>query len=90
MKIKHYQGYGTVQAKKINKTGNCLKVTVWGNHEYGLIRDDKYDVFNWLVKRFDKVHKDCRDISSMAISSYSKKIDGIDTDFCDYTIYFRD
>ena len=41
MKIKHYHGYGTVQARKINKTGNCLKVTVWGNHEYGLIRDDK-------------------------------------------------
>lgn len=89
MKIKHYHGYGTVQAKKIDKKDNYLKVTVWGNHEYGLERDDKYDVFNWLVKKFDRTHTNYMDISSMDISSYSKEIDGINTDFCDYTIYFR-
>lgn len=90
MKIKHYMGYGTVQAKKIFKSVNCIKITVWGNHEWGLERDDKYDVFNWLVKRFDKTHKDYMDISSIDMSSYCKKIDGFLTEFCDYTIYFRD
>lgn len=90
MKIKHYAGYGAIQAKKIYKNDNYLKVTVWGNHECGLEMEDKYNVFNWLVKRFDKTHTDYMDISFIVILPYSKVIDGIDTDFCDYTIYFRD
>lgn len=53
-KIKHWAGYGTVQAGVI-KDGSCaLHVMVTGMHECGLRRDDLYDLYNWLVKRFDK------------------------------------
>jgi hypothetical protein len=58
MKIKHFQGYGSVQAKKLSKTtiGNKTKlvVEVKGNHECGLVRDDIYDVKSWLFDRFEK------------------------------------
>ena len=58
MKIKHFQGYGSVQAKKLSKTtiGNKTKlvVEVKGNHEWGLVRDDVYDAKRWLFDRFEK------------------------------------
>lgn len=58
MKIKHWQGYGCVTAKKIAMTKfndkTTLHIQVIGNHECGLHRDDEYDLFHWLVKRFDK------------------------------------
>lgn len=54
MKIKHWQGYGTVEAKRMRGKDFDLIVTVSGNHEWGLRRDDMYDLFNWLVKKFDK------------------------------------
>lgn len=54
MKLKHFAGYGTINARKV-KDGSCkLHVRVEGNHEWGLRRDDEYDLYNWLVKRFDK------------------------------------
>ena len=73
MKIKHWQGYGTVTAKKIG-TGpfydnRYLRIQVSGDHEYGLYRDDKYDIFKWLVKRFDKKAKDWTDIVDMQITN---------------------
>ena len=50
MKIKHWQGYGCVNATKVKmKTKNGLRnliIRVSGNHEYGLSRNDKYDVSN--------------------------------------------
>ena len=54
MKIKHWQGYGTVDAKKLPANGASLRIKVSGNHEWGLRRDDEYDLYCWLVKRFDK------------------------------------
>ena len=58
MRIKHFQGYGSVQAKKISKKpfGDKTKlvVEVKGNHEYGLVREDIYDVRRWLFNRFEK------------------------------------
>lgn len=54
MKIKHFQGYGYVKAKKIKSNGCTLHVKVSGDHEWGIINEDEYDLFNWLVKRFDK------------------------------------
>lgn len=53
-KIKHFAGYGCVKAGVV-KDGSCtLHVRVEGNHEWGLKRDDLYDLYDWLVKRFDK------------------------------------
>lgn len=54
MKIKHWQGYGTVNAVKVKDKNFTLCVKVSGNHEWGLRRNDYYDLFNWLIKRFDK------------------------------------
>lgn len=88
MKIKHWQGYGTVEAKKISTTtqGNMtrLHIRVKGNHEYGIERNDRYDVANWLIKKFDKSFVDYRTITSMDIQSGIE--DGVDT--CDYIITY--
>ena len=63
MKLKHWQGYGSVEAKKVSKTTfnnnwgekkTKLVLSVKGNHEYGLVRDDIYDVKRWLFDRFEK------------------------------------
>ena len=73
MRIKHWQGYGTVNAvkSKMQRTqnGRVLTVTVSGNHEWGLVRNDKSDIFNWLVKRFDKTATSCRDILAYEITT---------------------
>lgn len=55
MRIKHWAGYGCVNARKC-KDGNpfCLHIKVEGNHERGIVREDDYDLYNWLVKRFDR------------------------------------
>lgn len=65
MRIKHFMGYGSVNAKVVEKglktdvanglLRKYLKINVWGNHEYGLVREDKYDINNWLVKKVAKV-----------------------------------
>lgn len=57
MKLKHWQGYGCITATKIKSKNNELVIKVCGNHECGIERDDLYDIFNWLVKRFDKESK---------------------------------
>ena len=63
MKLKHWQGYGSVEVKKVSKTTfnnnwgekkTKLVLSVKGNHEYGLVRDDIYDVKRWLFDRFEK------------------------------------
>lgn len=53
-KIKHFAGYGTVTAGKVKDNSCKLHVRVEGNHEWGLVRDDPYDLCKWLVMRFDK------------------------------------
>ena len=55
MRIRHFSGYGTVTATKCkDSTPSFLHIKVQGNHEWGLERSDDYDLYNWLVKRFDK------------------------------------
>lgn len=58
MRIKHFTNYGSVQARKVSKTTTNNKtklvVEVKGNHEWGLVRDDIYDVRRWLFNRFEK------------------------------------
>ena len=90
MKIKHWQGYGTVNAKKISaKEENGIKtlmIEVTGNHEYGLVRNDIYDVYNWLVKRFDKTVPDYRHIRSLDIVESTVINNGVSTERATYTI----
>ena len=56
MKIKHYAGYGTVNARRIKDCSMfTLHIRVEGNHECGVVREDEYDIYHWLVSRFDKL-----------------------------------
>ena len=89
MKIKHWQGYGTLNAKKISSTKDTLVVEVWGNHEWGLERDDPYDVFKWLVEKFDKTRKDYTEIEDIKMKDFYAKDGRIDVEHCIYTIRFR-
>lgn len=89
MKIKHWQGYGSVEAKKISfKTENGIAkmhIKVKGNHEWGIHRDDPYDIANWLIKKLDKTFKDYRTITSLHLEDGFEN--GIET--CDYFIEYR-
>ena len=54
MRIKHWAGYGCVNARKVKENNPfILHIKVEGNHECGLVREDEYELYNWLVKRFD-------------------------------------
>lgn len=63
MKIKHWQGYGSVNAKLVkikSSTTNSIEeltIHVWGNHECGLERYCGYDIYQWLVRKLCKKYK---------------------------------
>jgi hypothetical protein len=68
MKVKHWQGYGSVEVKKISKKKITtmygekkteLVLQVKGNHEWGLVRDDVYDVRRWMEDgdKFMNIHR---------------------------------
>lgn len=62
MKIKHWQGYGCVNATKCKDSlPSMLHIRVEGNHEWGIVLEDEYDLYNWLVKRFDRTVPDYPD-----------------------------
>ncbi len=86
MKIKHFQGYGCVNATKVKDDTCTLHVKVVGNHEWGIHRDDLYDLYNWLVKRFDKTIPDS--IAWHRLAPTVEIIDGYDVnnrvEVCDY------
>lgn len=94
MKIKHFAGYGSVNARKISEvkvTTNIKRVVikVIGNHERGLYRNDHYDVFHWLVTRFCKDCQNERSIYHIDIEDTEERINGLYTEVCFYTIdYF--
>ncbi len=89
MRIKHWQGYGTVDAFKVKDNSCDLHIKVVGNHEWGLERYDRYDVFNWLVKKFKRgIGNDDRIIKNMRLSSGYEKKDGLDVEYCDYYFDF--
>ena len=52
MKVKHWQGYGSVEMKVISRkqieNTKTIVVRVSGNHEWGLVRNDTYDVYRWI------------------------------------------
>ena len=89
MVLKHWQGYGRVKATKISniKTTSgvrVLTIKVQGNHEWGLERDDTYDLYNWLVRRFAK---DCKDYTAIKEYGYTSGYEnGEDT--CTYTFKY--
>lgn len=94
MKIKHFMGYGSVQAKKLSKRpifGNKTKlvVEVRGNHECGLVRDYIYDVRNWLFNRFEKnFNGSDYDIEMSIQDDYVKDDNGLDVEVATYTFVY--
>lgn len=74
MRLKHWQGYGCVNAKRIEYTINqdrtkTIKIEVTGSHEYGLVRNDRYDIHRWLMTRLAKDCPDYRAITDMTIDT---------------------
>lgn len=91
MRIKHWQGYGTVEAKKLaerNVNGtHYVLVGVTGNHEWGLERgyNDVYGVQQWLG-RFAKGEY----LVDYAIVDHGYiRINGCDTEHVTYQLAFR-
>jgi hypothetical protein len=87
MKIKHWQGYGTVSATRIKDKSCTLHVRVTGNHEWGLRRDNLSDLYNWLVRRFDKSAPDVYEFlrsANVFINEGFAVSNGLDVDTCDY------
>ena len=97
MRIKHFAGYGSVEAKKVSKTTftneygekkTKLVVRVKGNHEWGLVRDDIYDVKRWLFDKFEKnfLGEDY-EISMSVVDDYVKE-NGLDVEVAVYTFVY--
>ena len=93
MKIKHFSGYGSVNAKTIKKVkhdGNLEDryVEVTGNHEKGLSSDymTNYNVYNWIVKRMFKDIKSHEQVKGFTADTDYILIDGVDTERCVYRI----
>lgn len=100
MKIKHFAGYGFVEAEKVSyreyeKYGELLKeivIRVTGDHEWGLEREDTYDVYHWLLVKFDKKVKpySLTLIENLEIQDYFKEQpDHSFIEVADYIITYR-
>ena len=91
MKIKHWQGYGSVNAKKISREESNdiikLHIKVSGNHEYGVERDDLYDIIRWIGTRFDKQLTDHRQVIDFKTNAGYDLNNHEET--CDYYIMYR-
>jgi len=97
MRIKHYAGYGSVEAKKVSKTTLTneygekkvkLVVRVKGNHECGLVRDDIYDVKHWLFDKFEKNFLGEYDEISMSVVDDYVNENGLDVEVAVYTFVY--
>ena len=97
MRIKHWQGYGHIDATKIEKKSRdgrtFIAIKLKGNHEYGLHRDDTYDIARWLLPKFAKEFKNgeksYRDIEYMQLTDgYEKDGNGY-VETCLYEIQYR-
>ena len=93
MRIKHFAGYGSVQARKVSKTNlsdnkTKLVIEVKGDHEWGLVRDDIYDVRRWLFNKFEKnFNGDDYDISMSIEDDYVRE-NNIDVEVATYTFIY--
>ena len=97
MKVKHFMGYGSVEVKKIskkpiingygeNKTKLVLRVK--GNHEYGLVRNDIYDVRRWIFNKFEKNSTGTDYEIDMTIEDDYINENGVDVEVATYTFVY--
>lgn len=98
MRIKHWQGYGSVNAKVKRKssthsaqgvTNRYVVIEVRGNHEYGLeVYKDNYTVAKWLGKVGKFTPEEL--VSYTSYSYYARdNAKGIDEECCEYTIILK-
>ena len=97
MRVKHFMGYGSVEVKKVskkpiingygeNKTKMVLRVK--GNHECGLVREDIYDVKNWIFDKFEKNFTKSEYDIYMDIKSDYITENGTEVEIADYTFVY--
>lgn len=96
MKIKHWQGYGSVNVKKLAEydtnrfTGEKkIIIEVTGMHECGLSRKDPYDIYNWLFKRGERFAPDCKDSRNITKIEIFESVSEDKTDKSVYEITYR-
>lgn len=97
MKVKHFTGYGSVKVKKESKTTftneygekkTKLVLVVKGNHEWGIVRDDIYDVKRWIFDKFEKNFTgNDYDIAMTVQGDYIKE-NGLDVEVATYTFIY--
>ena len=97
MKVKHFAGYGSVEVKKESKTTftneygekkTKLVLVVKGNHEWGIVRDDIYDVKRWIFDKFEKNFTgNDYDIAMTVQGDYIKE-NGLDVEVATYTFVY--
>lgn len=97
MRVKHFMGYGSVEVKKVskkpiingygeNKTKMVLQVK--GNHEWGLVRNDIYDVKRWIFDKFEKNFKGSDYDIAMSVKDDYIKENGLDVEVAIYTFVY--
>lgn len=97
MRVKHFAGYGSVEVKKVSKKTitnswgekkNKLVLKVKGNHEWGLVRDDIYDVKRWIFDKFEKNFKGEYYNIDMSVEDTYIKENGLDVEVATYTFIY--
>lgn len=93
MKIKHFAGYGSVNARKVSEvklTTDVKRVVikVIGDHEWGLYRNDRYDIYNWLMSRFCKDCENYKKIYNVEIEQSFDRVNNELVEVCIYTISY--
>ena len=97
MKVKHFAGYGSVEVKKVSKTTftdelgeNKIRMVlhVKGNHEWGIVRNDIYDVRKWIFDKFEKNFKGNDYDIDMSIEDDYIKENGIYVEVATYTFVY--
>ena len=97
MKVKHFAGYGSVDVKKVSKRTftnewgekkNKMVLSVKGNHEWGIVRDDIYDVKHWIFDKFEKNFKGNDYDIYMDIKSDYENENGHEVEVATYTFVY--
>lgn len=98
MKVRHFAGYGSVEVKKVSKKTIIMNeygdkktemvLSVKGNHEWGLVRNDIYDVRRWIFNKFEKNFNGQDYEINMTIKSDYIKEGSIDVEVATYTFMY--
>ena len=97
MRVKHFAGYGSVEVKKVSKTPitngygenkTKLVLRVKGNHEWGIVRNDIYDVRRWIFDKFEKNFNGEDYNIDMKIDNDYIKENGLDVEVATYTFIY--